>query len=204
MPGAVAGVLLTGGESRRMGRDKALLPLGPGGVALARHIGSLLASVAEPALEVGPGLSGLEVPDGADPHEGPLVALAVAARELRLAAPGRAAIVCATDLPFLTRAVLQALGDFPAGPELSVVPVVGGRRLPLSARWSPLALEAAIDLAAAGERRLRAGIDACPLVEVGSAELGIEDLDRVLADVDDPGALERLGLELPADPGHNP
>ncbi|HZI37181.1 MAG TPA: NTP transferase domain-containing protein, partial [Acidimicrobiia bacterium] len=54
---AVAGLLLTGGASRRMGRDKALLEVG--GRRLVDRAASVLAAVADPVLEVGPGWSEL-------------------------------------------------------------------------------------------------------------------------------------------------
>lgn len=55
--GTCAGLLLTGGASRRMGADKALLEIG--GRRLADRGASVLAAVCHPVLEVGPGVSGL-------------------------------------------------------------------------------------------------------------------------------------------------
>nr|MDP9020189.1 NTP transferase domain-containing protein [Actinomycetota bacterium] len=56
VPG-VAGLLLTGGASRRMGRDKALLAVH--GLPLAQRTAGVLAAVVAPVLEVGPGRSTL-------------------------------------------------------------------------------------------------------------------------------------------------
>ena len=52
-----AALLLTGGASRRLGRDKATLMVG--GVPLARRTAALLVEVANPVIEVGPGYTGL-------------------------------------------------------------------------------------------------------------------------------------------------
>src|SRR5437588_11690359 len=56
----VAGVILTGGRSRRMGRPKATV-LGPDGVTWAVRGARVLAAVAEPVVEVGPGHCEAEV-----------------------------------------------------------------------------------------------------------------------------------------------
>ena len=52
-----AGILLTGGASRRMGTDKATIVVG--GETLARRTARLLSAVCDPAVEVGPGASDL-------------------------------------------------------------------------------------------------------------------------------------------------
>ena len=54
----VAGLLLTGGSSRRMGRDKAELVVA--GERLADHAARELTGACEPVLEIGPGRSELE------------------------------------------------------------------------------------------------------------------------------------------------
>lgn len=54
----VGGALLTGGASRRMGFDKALVEVD--GLPNALRLARALAEVASPLVEVGPGYSGLE------------------------------------------------------------------------------------------------------------------------------------------------
>src|SRR5205807_1911161 len=72
VPG-VAGLVLTGGTSSRMGRDKAALPVG--GQTLAERVAGRLSGVVAPVLEVGPGRCGLPVAPEDRPGAGPLAAL---------------------------------------------------------------------------------------------------------------------------------
>lgn len=190
-----AGLLLTGGASTRMGRDKASLPLGPGGITLGRHLGAMLEAVTVSALEVGPHASLLDTPAEADPLRGPLAALALGARTLRHLGWEGAIVVLATDLPLLTLGLLGQVAKWSAPEHLSVVPAAGGRLQPLCARWSPAAVDRAIEAVERGERRVSAALgDADDLVVLGAAELPEVDLDLELADVDDEAALIRLGL----------
>jgi molybdopterin-guanine dinucleotide biosynthesis protein A len=75
----VAAAVLAGGASRRMGRDKATLPVG--GVELAAHALAAAARVADPVVLVAPDghpARRLPAPMVADPGRGPLAALAAA------------------------------------------------------------------------------------------------------------------------------
>jgi molybdopterin-guanine dinucleotide biosynthesis protein A len=114
--------LLSGGSSRRMGRDKALLPHPDGGTWLERSL-RLLASLQAPitllsrhpahlalarqlaaagAIDASAPLLALAEPP---PWEGPLRALE---RLLRLH-PGERLLLCPVDMPWLDRACLLAL-----------------------------------------------------------------------------------------------
>jgi molybdenum cofactor guanylyltransferase len=150
---ACAGLLLTGGASRRMGRDKASLIVPGESSCLARRTACLLEQVAGPVLEVGPGYSRLprvvEVPAGG----GPLAA--VAAGWARLAASGWSGrvLVIATDLPLLTVDLLRWLVGHPS--PRSVVPTVDGRVQPLCARYRAADLSVAGQLVKEGRRAMR-------------------------------------------------
>ncbi|MGH8991628.1 MAG: molybdenum cofactor guanylyltransferase, partial [Acidimicrobiia bacterium] len=122
----VAGLLLTGGASRRMGRDKALLEVA--GRGLAERGASVLAAVCDPVLEVGPGVSGLPAVREEPPGEGPLAALGAGAAELSRRGHGGAVIVLAVDMPFVGAALLRLLADRP-GPA-TAVPRAGGQPQP--------------------------------------------------------------------------
>ena len=187
---ALAGILLTGGASSRMGRDKALLRIA--GEPNARRIATLLSRVAHPVVEVGPAVSGLasvrEEPRGG----GPLVAVACGGRALRALGHAGAALVLACDLPFVEEAVLRFLAARPGTG--SVVPTVEGRAQPLCARWSAVDLAVAGALAAAGARALRAlPWDAATDRPDESAWSAVTSA-RSFADVDSPEDLVRLGI----------
>src|SRR5262245_25811683 len=90
------GFILAGGQSRRMGRDKATLKWGP--ASLLDHMTQLLSTVADPVRVVGRE----ELPDripGKGPLGGILTALETSERENNL--------VLAVDLPLLTPAFLE-------------------------------------------------------------------------------------------------
>ena len=106
----VAGAVLTGGASARMGSDKAALAIG--GVASATRVARCLALLCEDVVLIGgdppPDAPGRRAPDG----EGPRSALRglVAALE---ATRAERVLVVATDLPFVTPDLLLALVAWP-------------------------------------------------------------------------------------------
>jgi len=144
----VSGALLVGGASQRMGRDKAHVALA--GEAVATRLAHRLAALCEDVLLVGgdppADAPGRRVPD----VEGPRCALRGLASALS-AAHAERVLVLATDLPFVSEALLLALV---AWPEADVVlPRDPGGPQPLCAvyRREP-ALRAASRRLAAGER----------------------------------------------------
>ena len=182
VPG-VAGLLLTGGASRRMGVDKALLEVD--GVSLAQRTANVLGAVVAPALEVGPGCTSLPAVQEAPAGEGPLAAAAAGFRALAQRGHAGPVIVVATDLPRLSVAVVEALASHPSAG--SVVPLVAGHAQWLAARWSPWAVGRAPGLVGQGERRMQALADDVEWLD-GSEWAGD------LIDVDTPAHLRRAGL----------
>lgn len=173
-----------------MGLDKALMPVG--GVSLAARLGRLLANVARPALEVGPGASGLAAVQEDRPGEGPLSAVAAGAQELRrLGHPGPA-LVLACDLPLLGPRVLDVLASWPG--DRTVMPYLAGRDQPLCARWSAADLDGAAELAAAGQRSLRWLSESAGLVRLDESFWRAVADPREMSDADTPEDLARLGL----------
>lgn len=127
------GVVLAGGASSRMGRDKALLEID--GETLAARAVRLLGEVCEEVIvaDAGRGLLPGSVPDG--PGQGPAAGILGAAR----ARPGERLLVLAVDLPRVTVALLRRL----AGADADLVIPRWERGLePLCALYAPAAVRA--------------------------------------------------------------
>lgn len=182
-----------------MGTDKAMLKVE--GAELAPRAGAVLAAVTAPALEAGPGRSGLPVVPEPFPGQGPMVALAAAWTELSARGHLGPVVVLACDLPLVDEPLLRLLASWPTSD--SVVPVVDGHPQPLCARLSPAALDLAAVLASApaagprshrSHRSLRSLLAATPVTWLGPAEWGPVASPRSFADVDRPTDLDALGL----------
>jgi molybdenum cofactor guanylyltransferase len=132
------GVVLAGGASRRLGKDKALLAAD--GESLAARAVRKLRGFADVAVADGgrglvPGVPSL--PDG--PGRGPAAGVLGAAA----AYPERALVVLACDLPEVPEIILTALVIVGRGAEVDwAVPRWGGRLEPLCAIYQPAALAA--------------------------------------------------------------
>lgn len=186
----VAGLLLTGGRSTRMGVDKAALVVD--GVTLAERAAAALVAVVSPVLEVGPGYSSLAVVTEETPGAGPLGALVAGAAALASRGHGGGAVVLATDLPYVTAGLVRVLASHPS--DATIVPLVNGRRQLVAARYSPQALDRAPALFAAGRRSLSALVDELDIVDLTEDDLAFFVDLRELQDVDTPADLSRLGL----------
>ena len=189
----VAGLLLTGGASRRLGVAKATLRLD--GETLADRLAAVLARVAAPVLEIGPGYTSLPSVREDPPGSGPLPALAAGADELRARGVEAPAIVLAVDLPGVDVRLLEWLAAHPAPG--TVVPVVDGVVQPLCARYGVDALAAAREVASSGARSLRALLAVVPVHEAPEAEWCALATRDTFVDVDTPDDVAALGLSLP-------
>lgn len=197
---ALGGILLTGGASTRMGRDKATLRIA--GTTLAERSARILRATVDLSVEVGIGCSGLtsvrEEPSG----EGPLAAIVAgyAALDEMGLDPESPCLVIACDLPLLEQWVLERIAHWPG--DESVVPLIGKIAQPLCARWSARDLNAARLAFARHERSLRAVPDRRRAVLVDERAWAASA--AVFSDVDTPEDMERLGLvehtEGPSDP----
>ena len=175
-----AGVVLCGGQSSRMGRPKAWLPLGgelmlPRVVRLLGEAVAPLVVVAAPGQDVPPLPPEVEIVRDPEQGRGPLQGLAAGLAALR----GRAdaAYLSSCDVPFLrpafVRRLIELLGDYSI-----CVPDAGGYRHPLAAVYR-------IEVAAVAERLLAEGrarpaflFDAVPTRVVTADEL--RDVDPTL------------------------
>jgi len=172
-PGALVGVVLCGGASRRMGRDKALVPVG--GVPMAQRVADALRHAGcEPVVVVGgDGAAlrdlGMQVVPDLHPGEGPLGGLITA---LRSFAHASAVVVVACDLPWLGAGSISSVVAAMA-PQVEAAVGRTDRVQPLVGAWRPSALPLLEAAFAAGERRLRAVLHDlhAAMVDLPEAEL---------------------------------
>jgi len=166
LPRPLRPCLLSGGDSRRMGQDKALLPHPEGGTWLERQL-RLLGSLGEPVtlltrhsshLELAAGLTRQgqlrihPVPEQA-PQQGPLLAL----QRLFERNPGCQLLLCPVDMPWLGEASLRLLLQASAEHSGIVLAHDGARAQPLLGIY-PATAQRRSDLRRfldSGERRLQ-------------------------------------------------
>jgi molybdopterin-guanine dinucleotide biosynthesis protein A len=164
-----AGAILTGGESRRMGRDKATLPID--GVPMAVRIARAINPALDPVVAVGrpePDLAAAGLPVIADLHpgEGPLGGILTAFAW----SPAPLVVVVACDLVDVDASTASALVNaLQAGPDLAVATAARepGDAQPLCAAWRiELAAPVLTSAFAAGERAIRRAWSALARVAV--------------------------------------
>ena len=189
----VAGLLLTGGASRRLGTDKARLVLH--GETLAVRAARTLAAVCNPVIEVGGGATTLPVVREQPAGGGPLAAIAAGGEALRERGHHGPAIVLAVDFPNVTVALLELLRDWRGEP--TVVPNDRGNLQIACARYGGDALLAAQSLVVGGVRALRALLDVVEVDIVSESVWHAVATPDSFIDVDTPGDAARLGIELP-------
>ncbi len=188
----VAGILLTGGLSRRLGVDKARVRIDGG--SLADRAARLLRAVCDPVIELGPGVSGLPSHRESPSGSGPLSALATGGEVLRECGHLGPTIVLAVDLVRVDDALLRLVRDWPGAP--TVVPSADGRLQPVCARYGADALVAARSLVDGGIRSLM------ELFDVVEHDVMVDDVWQRVAppdafdDVDTPEDARRLGIDL--------
>jgi molybdopterin-guanine dinucleotide biosynthesis protein A len=173
----VAGIILCGGQSRRMGTPKAWLPFG-GETMLARVVCRLgeavspLVVVAAPAQNVPAVPPGVETVRDEERGRGPLQGLAAGLAALR----GRAdaAYLSSCDVPFLHPAFVRRLVDL-LGEYSVCVPRVGEHHHPLAAVYRLSVADAVGRLLAADRLRPFYLFEAVPTRVVLAAELADVD-----------------------------
>lgn len=162
-------LILCGGQSSRMGRDKALLPFGS--EALLTRVTRLVASAVPDVTWVardGQALPPTPTPIVRDPVDGlgPLAAIATGLA----AAAGQLVFVTACDLPFLEPRLILRLFDRLADADVSV-PVSGGFPMTMCAVYRRSVVGEAARLVAAGELSVRALLDGVHTTRVDVEEL---------------------------------
>jgi molybdenum cofactor guanylyltransferase len=179
-----AGAVLCGGESRRMGRDKALLELH--GLPMAVRVAAVLTDAgARPVVAVGGDQDslrrlGLAVTPDRHPGRGPAGGVLTA---LGLDAPCTLVVSC--DLLAPSAGAMRTLvAALRAHPEADVVvPVVDGRRQWVHAAWRASAAAELERAVVEGDLSFHRATRRLRLVELASLDPG------ALADADTPGEL---------------
>lgn len=190
-PAPLAGLVLCGGRSRRMGSEKALLELE--GKRLLDVVIERLSEAADPVLlatgspgRLGP-LGLREVPDEL-PHAGPLAGIVAGLA----ASPHPMLAVVAVDMPFVSPEVLTLLGRLWDGQD-AVVPVTDDGVQPLHAVYATSALPILRSGLAGGVRSVREALRELRVREVRKSEWDAADPSgRFAANVNTLGDLASL------------
>lgn len=197
----MAGAVLCGGRSERMGRDKAFIEID--GVPMVRRVAAALRGAgATPVVTVGGDAGrlrslGFITVDDDEPGAGPLGGIVSALRALT-GGPGGAGRVAGRPPPHIVlvaacdlvapaaaawRATVDALASSPGA--AVAVPTLGGRRQWVHAAWRVTASGSLGAVAAAGERSVHGAVALAGLTVVE-----VRGLDpAALADADEPADL---------------
>jgi molybdopterin-guanine dinucleotide biosynthesis protein A len=191
--GSLAAVVLAGGESRRMGRDKATLTVPGETTTLVEHVVGVVGQRCEPVFVMaapGQPLPTLQVRVLRDELRG-LGPLPATGRGLRAAAEAgaRFAFVCAVDMPFLTVELIDDLARRAAEINAEVMLPWDGRSHYLAAVYRTDLAERVDALVAAGARKMSA------LIEASDAQQIVMPDSRALTNVN-----SAADLRAPASP----
>jgi molybdopterin-guanine dinucleotide biosynthesis protein A len=176
-------IILCGGQSTRMGRDKNWLPFGPDVTMLQRVV--RLVSEAVPAEQIVcvaapdqslPALpTGVRIAHDTQPHQGPLAGLAAGLNVVLESADVIFAVSC--DAPLLVPAVITRMFDL-LGDHQIVAPHDGERWHPLPAVYRTSILPQIEPLLAAGKLSLVALLETADTRSVSPEEFGDVDPKR--------------------------
>lgn len=179
------GVVLIGGASRRFGSPKQEIEVD--GLRLLERSRAVLVEAlgAEPIVSGGAGLPDLR------PGQGPLAGL----ESVLVHAPASVnhVLLLACDLPGVSAGLVRLLAECSSAADV-VLPLVGGRRHPLCARWHRRtlpAIQAALD---AGRRSVNRLLESLTVEELDEAALTAAGLDPHAEtwNVNRPGDLQRF------------
>ena len=188
-------VILAGGESRRMGKDKLRLTL-EGEALLERALRRWEAEFPRVLVSVGgpdryPWLGDRRVPD-LRPGQGPMAGL-----EAGLLRAGEPVFLTAADMPFSSPAAALRMGSLcPHEAEACVLTDKEGRWEPLFGLYKPDILPRIRELLDSGRRSMGALLDRSRVKVLKPADLGDLWTDRLLLNLNEPGDYDKLRLEL--------
>ncbi len=176
-------LILAGGDSRRMGQDKAALVLG-GKTLLENIIATMQQLFPKVIVSVRQPRAGIDVPQVSDFQRagGPLVGLISGLKK----AETHWVFAVACDMPFVTQAVVSRLAIYRSGHQ-AVVPLVGGYPQPLAAFYAVSCMDAMQASLNEGDKSLLGMLRKLDVRYVSEAEL--RDVDpqfRSFFDLDTP------------------
>lgn len=183
-------VILSGGSSRRMGRDKAMLPYG--GSTLLQYLinkYAVLGAVAVSVNEAGrfPFSGAAELTDPF-PGEGPLNGIAAAFSRT----DAQEIFLTATDLPYGEPAAVLRLAQLRGSADACILRSEDGKFEPLFAVYGRSCLAPAERCLAAGKRSFRDLLSTLSVRYVNYSELPETDFTRMLTNVNTPEAYDAL------------
>ena len=172
-------VILAGGQSRRMGRDKRALPWTPAAdgspQTLLRHVVAAVSRLTDDVVLVAnddPGVPGARIVGDLYPRSGSLggiySGLAAAAHDL--------AFIAAADMPFLNPMLINSLAERAVRAD-AVVPVIEGRPEPLHAVYRKTVLPPARQRIERRDLKVAPVFDAVSTVWVSETDLCMLDPD---------------------------
>ncbi len=187
----MTGVILAGGESERMGRDKAFLELGEKKViervisALSGIVGKIIIVTNDPLKYAA---FGLETVRDIYPGVGVLGGIHTGLSYMR----GDSGFFCACDMPFINPDLVKYIISKKGRRAAAVIPKVGGELEPLFAVYSKKCLVPAEDAIKAGERRIVSFFGKIRVREIPEGELLALDPDLLsFMNLNTPGDLKR-------------
>jgi molybdopterin-guanine dinucleotide biosynthesis protein A len=196
MRGGCSLVILAGGLSRRMGRDKGSLPAGDG--TLIEHIARRLASVVDETIVASgsgrPAVAGVRMVEDRYPGHGPLAGI-----HSGLAAASYPHVwVVGCDLPDADPALIQLFLGLATGYD-AVVPLIDGEPQGVCALYDRALVSRIDGLLASGERRVKALLAASNVRYVTSEELRAVDPElRSFRNINTPADYEAWLTAQPA------
>jgi molybdenum cofactor guanylyltransferase len=201
----IAGIILAGGHSRRMGTDKASLPFGP--ELLLQRIVRIVRQVTSPVIVVSqqgralPALPhGIAIAHDKSPNRGPLEGLAAGLRAIQNSSPEVDALfITGCDTPLLTPAFINRMTELLDLPHDAAVPIQDNVPQPLAGVYRPKILPVVDQLLVDNRLSLRDLLDHLvvrfvPPDELRSVDPDLQSLRNLNTPADYHTALAAAGL----------
>ena len=189
-----AGIILTGGESRRMGKPKFGLPFG-GETLLMRSVANLREAVCPIVIVRAPRQNLPSIPNVSSvcdpvPNQGPLMGLMAGLQHV--AGVSEWALATGCDMPFISAELIHCLKSRRTAEAEIAMPCVDDQLYPLCALYRTATWKKAHALLEKGERRLLALADACRVHKIKKDALVQVDPElRFLMNVNTPQRYQR-------------